>query len=159
MPPSLSPPPSPPALPRSLPGQQLPTAAGPAAPGRGDDPTAPQRRNLRSPQQGGEWYPACSFGIPAPQKERREGPLSSGAPSSGLALLFAVLAAIFPNPAWQPGAVSVPFPPRPNLKDGFNIYLLALRLRRGSGRARREPSAGPEEARPPPRHRAVLLNE
>lgn len=85
--------------------------------------------------------------------------MSSGAPSSGLALLFAALAAIFRNPAWQPGAVEVPFPPRPNLKDGFNIYLLALGLRGGSGRARREPSAGPEEARPPPRHRAVLLNE
>lgn len=44
VPPSLSPPPSPPRLPRSLPGAQLPTAAGPAAPGRGRAPPAPQRR-------------------------------------------------------------------------------------------------------------------
>lgn len=55
-------------------------------------------------QQGGEWYPAGSLGIRAPQKER-EAPPSPGAPFPGLALLCTALAAIFPNPAWQPGTV------------------------------------------------------
>lgn len=67
-------------------------------------------------------------------------------------------AAIFQSLHWQPVAVSLPIPPRPNLKDEFNIYLLAPELREaGEGRAAN--SARNQHAHPP-RHGAVpLMNE
>lgn len=145
-------------------GQELRVASAvPAVPRRSYDLPVPKPGSL---QHSDKRYPAGSTAIQEPQKERREGPLSSGAPPVlGSAFLWAQLvlcraAAIFQTPDWQPGAVSILFPPRPNLKDGFNIYLLARELQAGSGRARLpNPAPGPKEAHPPPRHRAVPLNE
>lgn len=66
-------------------------------------------------------------------------------------------AAIFQSLDWQLVAVSVPFPPRPNLKDEFNIYLLAPELREAAG-GRAATARG--TSTPTPRHGAVpLMNE
>lgn len=59
-------------------------------------------------------------------------------------------AAIFQSLDWQPEAVSVLFPPRPNLKDEFNIYLLARELREAAG-GRAANSARDQHAHPAPR--------
>lgn len=58
-------------------------------------------------------------------------------------------AAIFQSLDWQPIAVSVLFPPRPNLKDEFNIYLLARELREAAG-GRAANSARNQHAHPAP---------
>lgn len=79
-------------------------------------------------------------------------------PILGDAFLQARLAAaIFQSLDWQPVAVSVLFPPRPNLKDEFNIYLLAQELREAAG-GRAATVRG--TSTPTPRHGAVpLMNE
>ena len=66
-------------------------------------------------------------------------------------------AAIFQSLDWQLVAVSVLFPPKPNLKDEFNIYLLAPELREAAGgRA----ATARRTSTPTPRHGAVpLMNE
>lgn len=87
------------------------------------------------------------------KKERRD-------PILGDAFLQARLApcrAIFQSLNWQPVAVSVLFPPRPNLKDEFNIYLLARELREAAGG---RPATARGTSTPTPSHGAVpLMNE
>lgn len=84
----------------------------------------------------------------APRKERRDPILGDAFLQARLAPCGA--AAIFKSLVWQPVAVSVPFPPRSNLKDEFNIYLLARELREAA-RGSAANSARNQHAHPAPR--------
>lgn len=104
-------------------------ASGPGAPPAAAAPSALAPGIL---WPGREMYPAGStaterFG----KKEGRDPILGDAFLQARLAPCRA--AAIFQSLDWQPVAVSVLFPPRPNLKDEFNIYLLARELREAAG--------------------------
>lgn len=114
----------PPRCPAILPSQR-PRSAARCRSSR--SPLAPGNR-----RPGSELYPAGSTAT------ERLGKKEGRDPILGDAFLQARLApcraaAIFQNLVWQPVAVSVPFPPRLNLKDEFNIYLLARELREAAG--------------------------
>lgn len=121
-------------------------ASGPGAPPAAAAAAALAREN---PRAGGELYPAGST------TTERLGKKEGRDPILGDAFLQARLvpcraAAIFQSLVWQPVAIWVPFPPRPNLKDEFNIYLLARELREAAGRSAAN-SARNQHAHPAPR--------
>lgn len=139
--------PRPPQCPRSY------RASGPGTPPAAAAPAALVPGNTRP---GGELYPAGSTAT------ERRGKKGGRDPILGDAFLQARLApcgaaAIFQSLVWQPVAASVPFPPRSNLKDEFNIYLLARELREAA-RGSAANSARNQHAHPAPRCEP-LMNE
>lgn len=131
--------PRPPQCPRSY------RASGPRTPPTAAAPAALAPGN---PRPGGELYPAGSTATERRGKKGRDPILGDAFLKARLAPCGA--AAIFKSLVWQPVAVSVPFPPRSNLKDEFNIYLLARELREAA-RGSAANSARNQQAHPAPR--------
>lgn len=128
-------------------------ASGPEAPPAA---AAPSALAPGSPWPGSETYPAGSTATERlGKKEGRDPILGDAFLQARLAPCSA--AAIFQSLNWQPIAVSVLFPPRPNLKDEFNIYLLARELREAAGG---HAANSARNSTPTPRHGTVpLMNE
>lgn len=144
-PPSASPAPRPPSLPGDCPGRSC-RANAPAR--------SPQPREACSPRDGRDSVAGSRLG-------RGRHPLVLQTTFLPARLALRPRCSHFSHPQLgSRGAAPVPFPPKPNLKDGFNIYLPARERPGGSGRARREATAlDPRKHAHPPRHRAAARNE
>lgn len=145
------------AWPRSGPRPAFPATARP--------PSLRLQPAARSPGPGCSARPRAALGReesgigPAPGQPRERGRTPSARTPSSRSPRPVRRCSHFPKPSLAAHSGLGPFPPRANLKDGFNIYLLVAELRASGRKARRQASAPPKPARPPPRHHTLPPNE